>query len=129
MKEISGQIFKSRAVARLLPPESAAAEVVAREVGIEVGTLNRWREDARSMPARGRAWSGAARLQAVITTAAMPEAGKSAWCREQGVYRRGSLVLAGLSYPSPAWRPHLPPSPAHHDRPSAVLKKDRCTSG
>jgi hypothetical protein len=25
-------------------------------------------------------------LQAVITTAAMPEAGKSAWCREQGIY-------------------------------------------
>jgi transposase len=70
----------------LLPPESAAAEVVAREVGIEIGTLNRWREDARSMPAPGRAWSGAARLQAVITTAAMPQAAKSAWCREQGVY-------------------------------------------
>jgi transposase len=38
------------------------------------------------MPALGRAWTGAARLQAVITTAAMPEADKSAWCREQGVY-------------------------------------------
>lgn len=38
------------------------------------------------MPARGRAWTAAARLQAVITTAAMPEAGKSAWCREQGIY-------------------------------------------
>ena len=81
-----GQTFKNRAVARLLPPESAAAQVVAKEVGIEVGTLNRWREDAQSMPARGRAWTGAARLQAVITTAAMPQAGKSAWCREQGVY-------------------------------------------
>ncbi len=81
-----GQTFKDRAVARLLPPESAAAQVVAKEVGIEVGTLNRWREDAQSMPARGRAWTGAARLQAVITTAAMPQAGKSAWCREQGVY-------------------------------------------
>ena len=71
-----GQTFKNRAVARLLPPEGAAAEVVAREVGIEVGTLNRWREeDARSMPAPGRAWSGAARLQAVITTAALSQAG------------------------------------------------------
>ena len=38
------------------------------------------------MPAPGRAWSGAARLQAVIMTAAMPEMEKSAWCREQGVY-------------------------------------------
>lgn len=38
------------------------------------------------MPARGRAWTAAARLGAVITTAALPEAGKSAWCREQGIY-------------------------------------------
>ena len=77
-----GQTFKNRAVARLLPPVWPAAEVVAREVGIEVRTLNRWREDARSMPAPRRAWSGAAWLQAVIMTAAMPEMEKSAWCRE-----------------------------------------------
>ena len=31
--------FKGRAVARLLPPESAAVDVVAREVGIGSGTL------------------------------------------------------------------------------------------
>jgi transposase len=70
----------------LLPPESAALEVVAREVGIGAGTLERWREDAQSRPARGRAWTAGARLEAVITTAAMSEAGKSAWCREHGVY-------------------------------------------
>ena len=81
-----GQGFKNKAVARLLPPESAAVDLVAREVGIGPGTLQRWREEVQSMPARGRAWTAAARLEAVITTAAMPEAGKSAWCREQGVY-------------------------------------------
>lgn len=81
-----GQGFKDRAVARLLPPESAAVEVVAREVGVGVGTLERWREDAQSRPARGRAWTAGARLEAVITTAAMSQAAKSAWCREQGVY-------------------------------------------
>ena len=81
-----GQTFKDRAVARLLPPESAALELVAREVGVGTGTLQRWLDDIQSMPARGRAWTAAARLQAVITTAAMPEAGKSAWCREQGIY-------------------------------------------
>jgi len=81
-----GQAFKDRAVARLLPPEGAAVELVAREVGIGAGTLQRWREDAQSRPARGRAWTAAARLEAVITTAAMAEAGKSAWCREHGVY-------------------------------------------
>jgi len=33
-----------------------------------------------------RAWTAGARLEAVITAAAMDEAGKSAWCREHGVY-------------------------------------------
>jgi hypothetical protein len=51
-----------------------------------VQTLERWREDAQTMPARGRAWSAAARLEAVIMVAAMDEAGKNAWCREQGVF-------------------------------------------
>ena len=81
-----GQSFKDRALARLLPPEGAAVEVVAREVGIGAGTLERWREEAQSRPARGRAWTARARLEAVITTAALDEAGKSAWCREHGVY-------------------------------------------
>jgi transposase-like protein len=81
-----GQAFKDKAVARLLPPESAALDVVSREVGVGVVTLERWREQAQSAPARGRAWTAGARLEAVITTAAMSEAGKSAWCREHGVY-------------------------------------------
>ena len=38
------------------------------------------------MPARGRAWTVAARLEAVIVTAALDETSKSAWCREHGVY-------------------------------------------
>jgi transposase-like protein len=81
-----GQTFKDRAVARLLPPESAAVEVVSREVGIGADTLERWREDAQSRPARGRGWTAGARLEAVVTTASMNEAGQSAWCREHGVY-------------------------------------------
>ena len=70
----------------MLPPESAAVEVVAREVSVGVGTLERWREDAQSRPVRGRAWTAGGRLEAVITTAAMWQAAKSAWCREHGVY-------------------------------------------
>jgi len=45
-----GQAFKDKAVARLLPPHSAPVEVVSREVGIGVGTLERWREEALSQP-------------------------------------------------------------------------------
>ena len=81
-----GEAFRNRAVARLLPPESAQVGVVSQEIGVSVQTLERWREDAQSRPARGRAWTARARLEAVITTAAMDEAGKSAWCREHGVY-------------------------------------------
>ncbi len=69
-----------------MPPESAALEVVAGEVGIGAGTLERWREDAQSRPARGRAWTAGARLDAVVTAAAINEAGKSAWCREHCIF-------------------------------------------
>ena len=46
-------------------------------MGIGAGTLGRWREMTLSRPAR---------LEGVITTAAMAEAVKSAWCREHVVY-------------------------------------------
>jgi len=78
--------FKGRAVARLLPPESAPVDMVAREIGIGSGTLLRWRDDVQSMPARGRSWTAASRLEAVIVTAALDETHKNAWCREHGVY-------------------------------------------
>ena len=81
-----GEAFRNRTVGRLLPPESADAGALAKEIGVSVQTLERWREDAQSRPARGRAWTTGARLEAVITTAAMSEAGKNAWCREHGVY-------------------------------------------
>jgi len=81
-----GQAFKDRVVARLLPPESGSVEAVALEVGVSAPTLERWRSDALSKPARGRAWTAAARFDAVVTTASMDEAAKSAWCRESGLF-------------------------------------------
>ncbi len=81
-----GEAFRNRAVARLLPPESAQVGVVSQEIGVSVQTLEGWGVVAPSRPARGRAWTARARLEAVITAAAMDEAGKSAWCREHGVY-------------------------------------------
>ena len=81
-----GQSFKDRAVARLLPPESATLELVSKEVGITLDTLERWRESLQSMHAQGRAWTASAKLQAVITTAALSEVDKNAWCREHGIY-------------------------------------------
>ena len=81
-----GQLFKDKAVSRLLPPESAPIETVARELSISVTTLERWRAEALSRPARERAWTAAARFEAVLMTASLDEAGKGAWCRERGVY-------------------------------------------
>jgi DNA-binding transcriptional MerR regulator len=81
-----GKTFKDRAVARLLPPESAPVQQVSQELGVSVATLERWRANALSTPARERVWTAAARLQAVIATEAMDEAQRSAWCRENGVY-------------------------------------------
>jgi len=83
-----GQAYKDRIVARLLPPESSAAEHVSREVGVSVATLERWRANAlaNGSDVGKERWTAAARLQAVITTAAMDEATRSAWCREQGLY-------------------------------------------
>lgn len=49
-------------------------------------TLQRWRSEALLQPARDRTWTAAARFDAVLTTAAMDEAGKSAWCRANGLY-------------------------------------------
>ncbi|GHU11505.1 hypothetical protein FACS1894185_4840 [Betaproteobacteria bacterium] len=57
-------------------------ESVARDLSISVSTLERWRADALSMPAHERAWTAAARFEAVLAD----EANKNAWCREHGIY-------------------------------------------
>ena len=81
-----GQAFKDRAVARLLPPESSAVADIARELGITVKTLERWRTETVTGPARDRVWTAAARLEAVIATALLNDAQRNAWCRAQGLY-------------------------------------------
>jgi hypothetical protein len=107
--------------------------MVAREVGIGVQTLARWREASQSMAARGRAWTAGARLEAVITTAALPEAGKSAWCREHGVYpaelkQWRSSASAALAEPAEA---RASPQATRQDRKRIkelerdLLRKDR----
>jgi len=87
-----GQAFKDRAVARLLPPESASAEEVAREIGVGADTLERWRSEALSRPSREKVWTAAARFDAVLTTAAMDENAKGAWCRANGVYLKDLIA-------------------------------------
>ena len=86
-------------MARLLPPESSAVEVVSREVGVSVATLERWRADALAngpsdrRAGSGQRWTPAARLEAVIATAAMDEAARSAWPREDRTHARKSVMV------------------------------------
>lgn len=70
----------------MLPPENASPQAVAREIGVGVDTLERWRSESLSKPTKEKVWTAAARFEAVITTAAMDEATRSAWCRQNGVY-------------------------------------------
>ena len=73
-------------------------------------TLERWRAQALAAPgtlASSQRWTPAARLEAVIATAAMDEATRSAWCREQGLYPAELAAwkhdaIAGLGEPRAA---------------------------
>src|ERR1035437_1806196 len=96
-----GQAFKDRAVARLLPPESAAVEVVAREIGVGARTLERWREQARARPARGRAWTAAGRLEAVVTTAGVEGGGRAAGGAGAAAARPRPAPWGGAVWSSP----------------------------
>src|SRR5947208_16816165 len=80
-----GQAYKDRIVARLLPPESSAVEVVSREVGVSVATLERWRAVALAKGPTGgsQRWTPTARLEAVIETPTLHQAPRNAWCRAQ----------------------------------------------
>ncbi len=73
-------------MARLLPPESASLADVAPEFGVSVKTLEKWRDAALLQPAGKRQWTPAARFEALLTTAAMNEQERSAWCRTHGVF-------------------------------------------
>ena len=91
-------------MARLLPPESAATDVVSREVGVSAGTLDRWRAEALAAVggmAGSQRWPPAARLEAVIATAAMDEAARSAWYRETRVGGTAAPTTGRRSAPSP----------------------------
>ena len=78
-------------------------------------------------------WTAGARLEAVITTASMGEASKSAWCREHGVYpaeldKWRSSCTAALAEPEEA---RATPQATRQDRKRIkelerdLLRKDR----
>jgi hypothetical protein len=107
-------------LARLQPPESASLEVVAMNIGVQPETLAGWRDEAAAGKGEEVSWTAAARLDAVLATAAMDEAAKSAWCRSNGVHlheletwRKAALEALGEPKPASASRP---PSQSKQDR-------------
>ncbi len=85
--------FKEQLVKKLLMADGPSVAALSAESGVGRSTLQRWRQQYRRhggvasggrLPAAGNKH----RLQAVIATAAMNEAERSAWCRERGLYVR-----------------------------------------
>ena len=109
-------------MARLQPPERASIEDVARHIGVQPETLERWRDEAAAGVGEPVTWTAAARLDAVLVTAAMDEAAKSAWCRSNGVHlhelvewRKAALEALGDAKPTPAATAR-PPSQSKEDK-------------
>lgn len=84
---------KASVIAKMLPPHNQSLKRLSAEEGISVGTLSRWRAEAR---ARGQllpdgqsgpeGWTSEDKLAAVIETAPMNEAELSEYCRQRGLY-------------------------------------------
>ena len=81
-------------VAKLLPPHSLTAQVVAEQEGISTATVYKWRKEAR---AQGRClpdasdqgsegWSSQDKFAAVVETAAMNAEDVAEYCRRRGLY-------------------------------------------
>ena len=78
-------------------------------------------------------WTAASRLEAVVTTAAMNEADKSAWCRSHGAYPEDLAKWRASATNALAEPEELRASPqaTRHDRKRikelerALLRKDR----
>ena len=85
--------FKEQAVRRLMPPNSQTVSMVSRELGVAGPTLYAWKRQFESegflVPANSsnpEKWDSRSKLAAIIQTASMNEAQRSAYCREHGLY-------------------------------------------
>ena len=84
---------KEAILRKMLAPNNKSVRELAREEGISEATLYNWRKAAR---AEGRllpdgdttpaGWCSADKFAAVVETAALNEAERSAYCRERGLY-------------------------------------------
>ena len=92
MPSYSAQL-KEQAVRRLMPPNSQTISMVSQDLGVAVPTLYAWKRKFELkgfvVPAKSSSpdkWNMKSKLAAIIQTASMNEAERSAYCREHGLY-------------------------------------------
>ena len=84
---------KQAIINKMAEPNAISVPELARAEGISEATLYIWRNQARSQgkllpdaDAGPEGWSAQDRLNAVIETAAMPEAERAEYCRKHGLF-------------------------------------------
>jgi hypothetical protein len=88
---------KAAVLAKMLPPNNMPLGHLAKEEGISVATLAKWRAEARAEArAKGQflpdanagpeGWTSDDKLAAVIETASLNEAELGEYCRRRGIY-------------------------------------------
>ncbi len=87
------QDFKEQVVRKMMPPHNRTVAELSSELGVSNAALYRWKSEFRakgfvvpskkSLPDK---WDSKAKLAAIIQTASMNEAERSAYCREHGLY-------------------------------------------
>lgn len=85
--------LKEQMVRKLMPPSSRSVADVSRETGISAPSLYAWKKQFRDQghlvpkkPGPPDQWDSKAKLAALVHTALMNEAERSAYCREHGLY-------------------------------------------
>lgn len=85
--------IKEQIVRKMMPPNSQSVAHLSRETGISTFTLYAWKRQFQNRgfvvpanPSSPERWDARAKLAAIIQSAAMNEAERSAYCRENGLY-------------------------------------------
>lgn len=84
---------KAAVLKRMLVPDTMTIRQLSKEEGISLGTLHKWRSEARDkgqlLPdadAAPKGWSSRDKFAAVLETAALNEADLAEYCRKRGLY-------------------------------------------
>ena len=82
--------FKSRMLRRLVGPSAMSANALAQEVGVNQPLLSRWLRESRTVEdmtsSKKRKWTGAEKLQVVITARGLSEHELGVLLRREGVH-------------------------------------------